>query len=69
MVMIDVTDQCLDVDDIGVTLRTLLAVAAKGYAETGKRRWQIRLKGAMIGSVQCASTPRVPARITAKTTP
>lgn len=66
MVMIDKEDQCLDIEDIGVTLRTLLAVAAKGYAETGKRRWQVRYRGAIIGNVQCASTPRVPARITAK---
>lgn len=40
------------VPDLGVTLRTLLGVAAQGYKETGRRRWSIRYKGALIGSLQ-----------------
>jgi hypothetical protein len=58
MVKIDIQDQVMDIEDMGVTLRTLLAVAATGYALTNKRRWGIRYKNAVIGNVQCASTPR-----------
>ena len=42
----------LYIDDIGVTFRTLLAVAAKGYADSQVRRWHVVYKGARIGIVQ-----------------
>lgn len=58
MVTIDIEDQVMDIEDIGVTLRTLLAVAAKGYAQTNKRRWGIRYKNAVIGNVQVQSNPK-----------
>lgn len=65
-VMLDMDDSVIDIDDIGVTLRTLLAVAANGCSLNNKRKWGIRYKNAIIGSVQCSSTPRVPAKITGK---
>jgi hypothetical protein len=40
------------IEDIGVTFRTLLAVAAKGYAATQTRRWHVVYRGARIGLVQ-----------------
>ncbi len=40
------------IDDIGVTFRTLLAVAAKGYEQSCTRRWHVVYKGARIGLVQ-----------------
>lgn len=40
------------VPDLGVTLRTLLGVATQGYKEIGQRRWSLRYKGALIGSLQ-----------------
>lgn len=40
------------ISDIGVTMRTLLAVAAKGLAECGNRRWHVVYKEARIGLVQ-----------------
>jgi hypothetical protein len=41
----------LYIDDIGVTMRTMLAVAAKGQAECGVRRWHIVYKEVRIGMV------------------
>ena len=46
------------IEDIGVTMRTLLAVAAQGFAENGRRRWHVVYKNAKIAVVQVASTPR-----------
>jgi hypothetical protein len=46
------------IQDLGVTMRTLLAVAAQGFAENGRRRWYVVYKNAKIGVVQVASTPR-----------
>lgn len=51
-VTIDVIKKEIYIEDIGVTFRTLLAVAAKGYAETQTRRWHVVYKGARIGIVQ-----------------
>jgi hypothetical protein len=39
------------IDDIGVTMRTMLAVAAKGQAECGVRRWHVVYKEVRIGIV------------------
>lgn len=40
------------IKDIGVTYRTTLAVAAKGYAESQVRKWHIVYKNARIGTIQ-----------------
>jgi hypothetical protein len=40
------------INDIGVTMRTLLAVAARGMEECGNRKWHIVYKEARIGLVQ-----------------
>lgn len=40
------------ISDIGVTMRTLLAVAAQGMEECGNRRWHVVYKDARIGLVQ-----------------
>ena len=42
----------IHIEDLGVTLRTLLAVAAKGLQENGNRKWKIVYKFACIGNVQ-----------------
>jgi hypothetical protein len=68
MIMLHAEDKVMDVDDMGVTIRSMLAVAAEGYALTGQRKWGIRYKGVVIGNVQCASIPRVPARSPARIT-
>jgi hypothetical protein len=47
----------LSVPDLGVTLRTLLAVAAQGYDDTGRRAWTVRFKGAKIGTIQVKTDP------------
>lgn len=57
-IQIDMKSGSISVDDLGVTLRTLLGAAAGGYTDTGKRGWQIMYKGAYIGKVQVASSPR-----------
>lgn len=65
MVTLDMIDRCIDIDDIGVTIRTLLAVAATGYKETGIRKWDIRYKKAVIGKLHVGTKQRPPAKITA----
>lgn len=42
----------LQVPDLGVTLRTLFAVAAAGHAKTGKREWKLEYKGAIVGKLK-----------------
>ena len=42
----------IDITDMGVTIRTLLAVAADGYKETQRRKWSVKYKGAVIGWLQ-----------------
>ena len=42
----------IHITDIGVTLRTLLAVAADGLKTSGTRKWSIMYRGAKIGQVQ-----------------
>lgn len=41
--------------DLGVTMRTLLAVGAKGYEETQRRTWKIVYKNVIIGEVRVAT--------------
>lgn len=55
MVTVDMKDKVIDIEDLGVTMRTLLAVAATGYAKTDRRKWGIRYKNVVIGNVQVAS--------------
>jgi len=52
MVKADVADAVIDITDIGVTLRTLLAVAAANYEENPRRVWKIRYKASIVGSVR-----------------
>ena len=40
------------INDIGVTIRTLLAVAAQGLEDCGNRRWHVVYKDVRIGLVQ-----------------
>lgn len=40
------------IEDLGVTFRTMMAVAARGYKESQVRRWHVVYKGARIGLVQ-----------------
>lgn len=42
----------LCIEDIGVTLRTLLAYAATGYLSNPKRVWKVRYKSTVIASVR-----------------
>ena len=58
MATIDIEDKVIDIEDLGVTMRTILAAAATGYKQTDKRRWGIRYKNVVIGNVQVASTPK-----------
>lgn len=51
-VQADIENNTLQVPDLGVTLRTLMACAARGYGETKKRQWKLLYKGAIIGSVK-----------------
>jgi hypothetical protein len=51
-VEVDKTEACLVLSDIGVTLRTLLAVAAEAYPSTRRRRWALKYKDAIIGRIQ-----------------
>jgi len=56
MVLTDTTATTLTVPDIGVTLRTLLACAAKGYKTNRKRTWKVMYKNVVIGSVRIKTT-------------
>lgn len=56
MVTTDIENAVLDVPDLGVTLRTLLACAAKGAKTNHKRSWKIRYKMVIIGSVRIKTT-------------
>lgn len=52
MITRDDENATIDIEDIGVTLRTLLAHAATGYVNNPKRVWKIRYKQVIIGSVR-----------------
>lgn len=51
-------DATIVVDDIGVTLRTLLAVAAEGYKTNPKRVWKVSYANVVIGSVRIRTLPK-----------
>lgn len=51
-VQADTENNTLQVPDLGVTLRTLMACAARGYEVSKKRQWKLLYKGAVIGSVK-----------------
>lgn len=51
-IIIDTDNAILRIEDIGVTLRSLLAYAAKGYQIKPKRTWRIVYKTVVIGSVR-----------------
>ncbi len=55
MVSIDPENGTLNVPDIGVTLRTLMAAAASGYKTRPKRVWKVIYKGIVVGSVRIKS--------------
>ena len=59
MITACIDEATLDVPDMGVTLRSLLACAAKGYEENNKRTWKIRYKSVIIGSVRVKSKERM----------
>lgn len=44
--------------DMGVTVRTLLGFAAKGYANTNRRKWVLRYNGTIIGELQVRTTDK-----------
>lgn len=52
MITKDIENATIDIEDIGVTLRTLLAHAAEGYKTNPKRVWKVRYKATIIGSVR-----------------
>lgn len=49
-VTVDTHEGVMDVPHIGITLRTLLAVAAN--TKVRRRVWKVRYKGTIIGSVR-----------------
>lgn len=55
-VQADIENNTLQVPDLGVTLRTLMACAASGYEVSKKRQWKLLYKGAIIGSVKVKDT-------------
>lgn len=51
-VTIDAENATLTVPHIGITLRTLLAVAADGYKTNPRRTWKVAYLGTVIGSIR-----------------
>ena len=51
-VVLQADETQLVIPDMGVTVRTLLSVAARGHAITGKRTWKVSYKNVVIGSVR-----------------
>lgn len=51
-VVVNAENYTLTIPDIGVTLRTLLAVAGKAQVTTKRRTWKIVYKDVVIGSVR-----------------
>ena len=49
-VTVDTAEGVMDIPHIGITLRTLLAVAAN--TKVRRRVWKVRYKGTVIGSVR-----------------
>lgn len=56
MITVDKDTFIIDIPDPGVTIRTLLAVAAEAGKEVQKRTWRIRLNKAIVGSVRVKLT-------------
>lgn len=52
MITINTEEALLDMTDMGVTLRTMLGHAAKGYETNPKRTWKLRYMGCIVGSVR-----------------
>lgn len=52
MITVDKEAVIIDITDPGVTIRTLLAVAATASKEVPKRTWKIRFNKAIVGSVR-----------------
>lgn len=52
MVTFDLVSETIDIEDLGVTVRTLLAVANRAAKEHPKRVWKIRYKQAILGSIR-----------------
>lgn len=65
-VKLNVEEQCIEIEHLGITMRTLMAVGAQGYAQTSKRRWNIKYMNVKIASIQVASSKNPPARIMPK---
>jgi len=55
-VIVNTDKNTLEIQDIGVTLRTLLACGAKGYATSGRRKWSVYYHGAKIAEIQIKDT-------------
>ena len=55
-VIVNTDKNTLEIEDIGVTLRTLLACGAKGYATSGRRKWSVYYHGAKIAEIQIKDT-------------
>lgn len=51
-IAIDRTKFRIEIEDLGVTLRTLLSCADNGCRSTGERTWGILYKGCVIGNVR-----------------
>lgn len=45
----------IEYTDLGVTLRTLMGVAAEGYKKTGRRVWMLLYNGVNVGKLQVRS--------------
>ena len=52
MVTADIEAVVIDIEDLGVTVRTLLAVANDAAKTVKKRTWKIRYKHAIVGSIR-----------------
>jgi hypothetical protein len=48
----------LEVPDLGLTLRTLFAVAAEAYKTTPKRTWALHYRGIPVGNITIKSPDR-----------
>jgi hypothetical protein len=52
-VSIDLEKGEINMPDIGVTYRTLLAVAGKGFEKTKRRSWRVMLRGeTFVGTIR-----------------
>lgn len=65
-VIVDAEAGTLEIPDIGVTLRTLLACAARGAKDRPRRRWNIVYSGVVVGSVRIKDTPMTKKKATSE---